>query len=523
MSGTFDTAASSAPSLSTSSTAPAGDEDGNSNILLTSTNASSRALSDLHKGAWVALLAANITARTLLFHPLQLALARKRVTREEKPPSTLQLLRASWRGGEMKVRAGTTAAAAATAGNSSNSTSYNSYQLGKGGICGMYRGVGAALLCNLAGEICYLMTLESCKEFLVTEQKVLAGGGDASSKAAVHLDEIIGQQHTEHVRVSADHSSGSGSSSVSELDFNSNALSSAAAAMAGDAASLALVTPFVIAANKQFTAGYGLNKDNVYRSMPATLSELWGQFRDPAAVKTSLFSREGLRARRLSLQDGLRSLYQGTSSGILRIPSSGCWWWLYSKSKEVLYTWASPALIRWQLQEAERERERQGHGHGQGQGEGGWTRFWKKNLLLSPTDNVFLNATAGIVASTLTTILFNPLAVLQTRQQTLSPESLREMRAHYYTQGHTHPTAAVLQHLQRYPRVNRVSRMILRPFSSAVLVAQDLHRREGKRGFFKGVTTNIYVAVFDGVVFALLFELTKWGSDREVLASFNLA
>ncbi|KAG5481068.1 hypothetical protein LSCM1_06746 [Leishmania martiniquensis] len=414
-----------------------------------STNAVTRNFSDLHAPTWFALLTTNIAARTLLLHPIQLAISRKRVTRESTPPTVIGLVKASYRGGRTSAYG-----AACTEGQ---------YDFGMGGIRGCYRGVGTALLCNLLGETSYLFTLETMKEYVET--------------AAPNRSENI---------------------------FAASSYSAAVGAMCGDLVALLLVSPLVMVCNRQMTAGYSMASANPYMNMPHTLRTVWGLHQKKAATAGHVWPVE--RVRR-----GLSGVYQGLGAGLLRIPSSGCWWGLYTKSKETLYIAAEPALTAW-----EQECRTAAVAYDAPAAEASDNRaapLWRQNWLLSPTDNPLLNAAASIIASVCTTLLFNPIAVVQTRQQALSPRLWEEpTMAAAKGGGPASPSSAAVQRHRWKSSL---------PFRHAYGVANDLARKEGVRGFFKGAPANISVAVLDGIIFTLLFEFTKLGSDIQFLEKLH--
>ncbi|KAK7196780.1 Mitochondrial carrier protein [Novymonas esmeraldas] len=408
------------------------------------TNAVTRNFSDLHAPTWFALLSANIGLRTLLFHPIQLAISRKRVTRESTPPTLLGLVLASYRGGRTSAYGATCKA--------------GQYNFGQGGIRGCYRGVGAALLCNLLGETSYLFTLEAMKEYVAR-----TGSGPAPLSAA--------DAATPHF--------------VEERLFAASSYSAAVGAMCGDLVALLLVSPLVLVCNRQMTAGYSMAAANAYTSVPHTFRTVWGLHQRAGS------GGGGRPWRAERLRRGLSGAYQGLSAGLLRIPSSGCWWGLYTKSKEALYTYAAPTLAAWGEQAREADPV----------STAAPTSVWRRNWLLSPTDNPLLNAAAGVVASVCTTLLFNPIAVIQTRQQSLPPRFWEER------------VAAGDATSRPRPPTWRSSL----PFRRVYHVANDLVRKEGVRGFLKGAPANVSVAVLDGVIFTLLFEFTKLGSDVQFL------
>lgn len=440
-----------------------------------STNAVTRNFSDLHAPTWFGLLSANIAARTVLFHPIQLAISRKRLTRESAPPTVWGLMKAAYRGGRTSAYGATS-----TTGH---------YNFGQGGVRGVYRGVGAALLCNLVGETSYLFTLEAIKEYVANPKAREAGEGAMSSSAAL---------------------SGLPDSDVNAL-FTASSSSAAVGAMCGDFVALLLVTPLVIVCNRQMTAGYGMAASNTYTTIPRTLRSVWGMYQDPGqhSLKQAASSAMGSSSSQPQLSSslsrvtrGFSGLYQGLSAGLLRIPSSGCWWGLYTKSKEAVYTVAAPTLARWEQEQLEKSAAAaEMNGDRSGSSSSSATpppSFWQQNWCLSPTDNPLLNALAGILASVSTTLIFNPIAVIQTRQQSLPP--------HFWVEQAATTAAAPV----------RTWKTSL-PFRRVFHVANDLVRKEGLRGFFKGAPANISVAVMDGIIFTLLFEFTKLGSDVQFL------
>jgi hypothetical protein len=442
-----------------------------------STNAVTRNLSDLHAPTWFGLLSANIAARTLLFHPIQLAISRKRVTRESSPPTVWGLMKAAYRGGQTSAYG-----PACSAGQ---------YNFGRGGIRGLYRGVGAALLCNLAGETSYLFTLEAMKEY-VARPKSRESGTEGSASTVLSSSSVDAP----------------GTSEEAASTFVASSSSAAVGAMCGDLVALLLVSPLVIVCNRQMTAGYSMAASNRYMNICQTLLAVWGLYQQQprqvlssasptASASTALSGVKppvaGFSVSRLGrVRRGFSGLYQGLSAGLLRIPSSGCWWGLYTKSKEAIYTVAAPTLSQWEQEHLDTLAASPAATAASP------ASFWRQNWLLSPTDNPLLNAIAGILASVCTTLLFNPIAVIQTRQQSLPP--------HFWSTASPHGAAT-------HRRTWKTSL----PFRRVYHVANDLVRKEGLRGFFKGAPANISVAVMDGIIFTLLFEFTKLGSDVQFL------
>lgn len=365
-----------------------------------SRNAVNRSFSDLHKDTWFVLVSFNAMLRTLLLHPLYLAISRKRITREAKPPSVFSIIASAYRG---EVGGGN---------NSSKKVR---------GLRAIYRGVGAAMIGNLIGELVYLHTMEWTKEAL---DVAFADANVAPERGR---------------------------------DFRTNSFSAAVGGMAGELASLLLVTPIVVVCNRQMTAGYGMSSSNTYGSLRDTLREV-----------SNLYKQPGIGTSWGTARYKLRGLYAGLLPGIMTLPASGVWWALYSRSKAILYTMAEPTLSRWEREMSLVEEKKSP---------------WQQNWLLSPTDNPALNAFAGVVASCVTSFLFNPVDVLHTRMQALPTVSGAVKGAQY---------------------------------TSLRTVVCDLLSAEGWRGLFKGTVANVGASVVGGVVFSSVFELTKLGSDREL-------
>ncbi|KAG5507636.1 hypothetical protein JKF63_06585 [Porcisia hertigi] len=436
-----------------------------------STNAVTRNFSDLHAPTWFALLSANISARTLLLHPIQLAISRKRVTRESTPPTVFGLVRASYRGGRTSAYG--------------RGCTEGQYDFGRGGIRGCYRGVGAALLCNLLGETSYLFTLEAMKEYVA---QTTGNGTRPPPLVPTSTASTNGTSPPKHVE---------------ENIFAASSYSAAVGAMCGDLVALLLVSPLVVVCNRQMTAGYSMASTNSYTNVPQTFRTVWGlhQYKTKEAKPIS----HGDRVR-----CGLRGVYQGLSAGLLRIPSSGCWWGLYTKSKEALYVVAAPTLSGWK-----QEHQDAAAVTDPSTSTASGTQppsLWRQNWLLSSTDNPLLNAVASIIASVCTTLLFNPIAVIQTRQQALPPHLWDEWRM--ATVGGSGATSSS-------PTVHKQTWRSLLPFRRVYHVANDLARKEGMRGFFKGAPANVTVAVLDGIIFTFLFEFTKLGSDTQFLEKLH--
>eukprot|EP00796_Vickermania_ingenoplastis_P012608 gene12608-8644_t len=542
------------------------------------TNAVNRSLSDIHTPTWVCLISLNSAVRATIFHPLQLALARKRILQDEKA-SVGSLMKAAAKGGERTLPGGKTL-----------------IDFGPGGLRGLYRGYGAAFLASLAGEATYLLALEEIKQKVVQRSEARAerkrhrallrqqeaaaaaaaaaaamaeagsSGGDKEAGAsrrqrlAALRDYLHLQQHLPDQQVLLQQPAVAAlSTSLTGNDVYATALqeqrgqgktekhseyyghhwASAAGAMVADAVTTIFVTPIAVVVGRQMTSGVGLAAKNPYRSISGTVKVLWSLHQPKAeerirriAIKQGALqageqeavSAAAAASYRQAVHPvrrgfwwtvyGLRGMYQGASAAMLRVPSSGVWWGTYTASKEGLYTACAPTLDRWN------EDSMRCHEQGQQDVQEERKAVWKQNWLLSATDNPLLNALASAIASTITTILVNPVAVIQIRLQSLpasvvaaSHEAHMQKKEHQHmlksgTAGESNPFApgsgSGKRPLHRLYRPRR---------NSFMGVAADVYHKEGVRGFFKGTTTNVSIAILDGVVFAIMFEITKLGSD----------
>ncbi|EKF31230.1 mitochondrial carrier protein, putative [Trypanosoma cruzi marinkellei] len=369
-----------------------------------STNAVNRSLSDLHTPTWFLLLGLSSGLRTVLLHPLNLAISRKRIMPENRPPPVMQILSQAYRGEVKKSPLNFTK-----------------------GVRAIYRGLGIALIGNLLGEVAYLHTLELVREQMESKPSALQGA-----------------------------------SSSHGLDFNASSRAAAAGGLAGGLISLIITTPMSVVCNRQLTAGYGMASGYTYRSAWATGREVSGLYRQ----RNESFLRRGKYA--------LCGFYAGLLPAIAALPENAVWWALYSKTKVVLYTLFEPTLSRW-------ERERDANDSSR--------PFWRQNWLLSPTDNPALNAVAGMFASSLTTVAFNPLDVLHTRLQALPVE--------------------------RHGKARGV------PLARVYNLVDSLIRKEGWRGFFKGTSANVGVCVLDGVFFSLFLNLQNLVAIESFCVNFK--
>jgi hypothetical protein len=191
----------------------------------------------------------------------------------------------------------------------------------------------------------------------------------------------------------------------------------------GDAAAIAVVTPFSVICNRQMTAGYGICREMPYLSVRKTFQSLW-------------------------MEGRLSALYKGASASLAMLPGAAIWWASYGEFKYWIYRAMQSIQSPTNDPSANRRQD----------------AWWK-----STADNPFINGLASAGASAICVAAMNPVNVIRTRMQASS------LRA----------TAAI----------------------------QDLWRTNGWRGFYKGTLLSMNVAVLDGVLFSLLYEFTKLGSD----------
>lgn len=604
------------------------------------TNAVNRGITDLHLPTWFALIAGSAFCRTTLQHPLNVAISRKRISDGESP-SLKKVFMDALRG---KNTDAVGAAGASTkkskASNSGSSASHSQSHPPNSsnalhpvaGTRNLYRGFGAAATGNVVGEIIYLVTVESMRHTLK---------GDWYAKTDEGADEET------HLKNSVVESS-SNSTIVSQVSVD------AAAGMIGDVAAMLVCTPLSVAVNKQTTAGYGLNRLALYRSLPDTLREMWHAHPRPdlsqqavgtvhnmaspldlstsagssssssgaasrvaasasgatsstalmeckfnKVVNNSLTSsaqamtlRQRLHRRRVTLACGLQGWYAGLSASLVMLPASGLWWGSYGQLKRLVYGIASPHLEKMnnsrdlgacselndhprhspghpsKVLTAEDLRETLSMGHlplndhahtsthhhpsherhqhpltstsaaltttaphqSPSSSDGnasansvcalGSERLTSSPVphqpvpwYLSPTDNPILNGLAGVLATLITTVLYNPVSVIRTRLQALPPPvSIPKVPI---------TVEAVARDRQRVFSLKRVAstlqaRRAAISNSRILTLSRELVQREGYRGFFKGTITNASVSVIDGLLFATLFELTKFGSDISI-------
>lgn len=231
---------------------------------------------------------------------------------------------------------------------------------------------------------------------------------------------------------------------------------SAIAGMCGDLASIALTTPLSIVCDRQLTAQYGMAKGNRYEGVVGTFRTVYRGSGDGGA--------------KVSLRAGLGNLYAGAPASLAMLPAAGVWWTSYSEAKFRLYQLFGP-IISAHFNDDSRRRSNPEFEHN------GVLALADTNWLLSPSDNPIINGVSGVFASALTSFLFTPLAVVRTRLQITNPEP-----------------------------GNKQFRMIQ--------VVRKLFAEEGIRGFYRGTSMNVAIAVLDGWAFSTLYEINKLGSDR---------
>lgn len=513
------------------SSAPAipGDKHGHTG---TQNSAVTRRWSDMHAPTWVGLMTLNVVLRTLLFHPLELAICRKRVTRENDATSVTQLMRAAWRGGE----------------HATADARYPVYNLGRGGLRGFYRGVGVALVANLAGELIFCYVLERTKERVEREAHARAIANSSKSND-------ISNNNNTHNSICGRSSSDGDADDGKTSSYIVCGYAAALGAMYAGLTCIALISPLVLVANKQMTASYGMASQNPYRNTVHTFREIWRTHThvhsaSPSSASSSSSSSSSMHAVRAGrwrtalphltrIMYGIGGLYRGSSVGLLRVPSFGVWWAIYVTCKAVFYETADSVLPHPHVQPKARTHDPSGvpsrpHDSNEhrcttapSSSSASGDRVASAELasaadsacggvhcpdwLTSATDNPAINASAAVCASVITTLMFNPLAVVQTRQQTLRSAS--------YMNGHTSNPALPQKQHSRVRGAATMGTLLRRmiPFRRAYDIAADLYRKEGMHGFYKGARANVYSSVLDGIVFSTFFELIKLGSDNQFL------
>jgi len=95
---------------------------------------------------------------------------------------------------------------------------------------------------------------------------------------------------------------------------------------------------------------------------------------------------------------------------------------------------------------------------------------WLPDAVTSRSDNWVVNATASLVTSGTTAVVFNPFLVVRTRLQIQAGSTMRS-------------------------------------------ICRQVFRESGAKGFFKGTTLSVATCVVDGVLAATCYEWAKYLSD----------
>ena len=562
------------------------------------TSAVNRSIDDLHLPTWLSLIAASAFCRTLLQHPLNVAVSRKRISDGESP-SLRRIFGDAFKGldGDLPQSKPSVAGAGAAASSSSavagggpspssksvasstpanvtisnsNTTHYSK------GVRNLYRGFGTAAAGNVIGEILYLVTVETVRHRLMGKDAAAIGaavaaadplhaGGESHHMTLTAADSFappsptITGHHHDATTSSSDPLPPAGlmaqQQQQQQLSAASQARIDATAGMVGDVTAILVCTPLSVAVNRQMTAGYGLNRGAAYTSLRGTLRGMWGAngsggggASTSSSVGASITASSSSSSSSVSVwrmdaagaRAGLKGWYAGLSASLFMLPASGLWWASYGQLKRGVYAAAGPHLDC--LAERHRQRLSRGGGGDRGEVDPLETSFSSSPSssshsthaaappasapvsstyagapwYLSSTDNPILNGFAGVLATLITTVAYNPVSVLRTRLQALPPPPPR-------TASSSLPSSS------SYPSSSSASAAAVvgasaSAFAAAVrrgpggtragALARDLIAREGYRGFFKGALTNASVSVVDGLLFATLYELTKYGSDR---------
>jgi hypothetical protein len=159
-------------------------------------------------------------------------------------------------------------------------------------------------------------------------------------------------------------------------------------------------------------------------------------------------------AKDIYRKNGIRGLYSGTWASILMLPGGAVWWACYGECKFWYYRAA-----RWASGE-----------QASPSGTGGSCNPAQTPWYACTQDNALINCAASVTASALWALTMNPFTVVRTRLQSSDNLRIRD-------------------------------------------VVPKLWKEQGWRGFMRGTVLTMNVAIFDGVLFALLYEFTKIGSD----------
>lgn len=232
----------------------------------------------------------------------------------------------------------------------------------------------------------------------------------------------------------------------------------AAGGVSGDLAAFALCTPLGVVATRQMTAGFGMAEGNKYQSASAVARGMWNN-----GTSATVVHRVG-------------NLYPGALASLMMVPASGVWWALYGQTKNVYYS----ALEKLDVLHDEKTVAHKALDSSPHPG-AAFQVLLSSNWFMSSKDNPLVNGAAGITASALTALLYNPVTVVRTR---LMVETSSD-----------HAVTALWKR------------------------GRDLVANEGVRGFYKGARVNVVASVLEGLLFSTAYELTKLSSDITLLES----
>ena len=189
-------------------------------------------------------------------------------------------------------------------------------------------------------------------------------------------------------------------------------------------------------------------------------------YRQMTTPYTSASNKRGLFSVGASVfrEGGCKSLFAGLGMTLM----IGCqwtalWWAMYTEMKKGMYSWQSARLSYY---------------HNRYVASTPQDNSWGRSILdsvLSPTDNVAINATASAAASASTAVVFNPFLVLRAKIQSQSQTTLLQ-------------------------------------------AAKQIYGQSGVMGFFRGTTLSISLCVVDGVLATTSYEYAKLWSDKSMSA-----
>lgn len=401
--------------------------EGSNNNNKPTTSATDRGLEHLNLQAWLFYLGVAAAIKTSFLHPLTVAMARKRVL--EQPSSLRNVLFRP----EKVLPSSSSLLHELSAGNGSMRARF----------AFIYRGFGVALVANVVGEIAFYAVLEYTRFYL----------------------------------------------DKSQFDSFKNSVGGAAAELA----SLALCTPASVICHRQMTSGFGLAADVKYGSALFT-------FREVVNSNSSSSSSPIKNKKSSSTSKNYRKLFSGLSVAATALPAGAIWWGLYTEVKHGLYTIArANSKAEEAVNRAGAILEKRHLGHDEktshscsfscdegeqevsvptttnqirnGNGSNNNNSSSSSMGVTSVKDNPLINGTSGIIASIITTALFNPFNVVRTRMQAVGSGQ------------------------------------------SGLAVARQLMKAEGPRAFMKGVVVSSSSAALEGSIVSSIYEYTKWLSD----------